>query len=750
MTARTRWPLLAGLVLAAACVLGLFASLASRSAHRAPISGGHPSAAPAPPEAVPALPRAAAEEVALQREDPAEAPAPPEEASAPREPFDPTALCGTVFDMQGEVIAGASVHAWSQGNAPLEVARASTDIDGRFRMRGLVPMRTYDLLCGAEGYLPKATQGTVGTSLTIELEGAAPLAGVLLDTETREPLEDIELALAAPRLRDGQLVLETVTASGRDGTFAFPAAKLEGTLQIVARSDSLIPMTLVLSLRPGVREGYQVRLPARREIALAVREADSGRPFADGAIEVSANSPWLVIQTDASGRARVQVAARLQGPLDLQVGSEGWCTTIVEVGLDASREPIELSVPLSRGLRVSGRVLDEARQPVAGASLHWNHFGKASLPGVPRACSARPANPHSDSAGSFDVTGLVPSDEPLTLSARHEVLGYSDWYDVVLPPYGKEAWVELILIRGAVIEGRVTAGNAPVGGRVHWQYQADYKTQGVALLTDAGEYRIPYVPPGNIDLAAERPDFPREHPTRLRVQAGETYRQDLDLGGVPGTIYGQVLDPSGSGAASVRVEARAHAADGTDSGVSARTKADGSFALDTRTSEREFTVFAAPGEMRGVELAGVVPGGDRIELRLQRTGSVRLSVVDAQGSAPLSPIQLQWKPAGAVFYRTWLHDLESPDEDGSRELEFPAGFVDLRVSAPERCAPALLEGIEIEPMNLPCACVSRSSPVWCSRSSLDLPRIRARSARSSCSQPKPNARNSLPRRRVPR
>ena len=708
MTTRGRWLLCAGLALAIGA-LGLAELLAAR---RAAHAAHHPSAAPAASRGDTARPTA---EVSLARSERSEVVPGPAvftmralRGFESGEAFDPDALYGRVTDARLEPVRGARLRIWAEDGKGPELASTLSDRSGRFRLRGLDPHRAYQLLCQAKGFLPNHEwRVSTGSELWIELEDGPAFAGVVLDAQTRAPLGGIELAIAFPDGSEDGIAPEAVVKSAADGSFAFPTGKLEGRFGVLARGKSLVGSWHGLTMRPQLRDGYELLLPAPREIALQVHEVDSEEPVAEAALEVRFDGQSIELRTDAIGRADFQVRTSNAEPMRLAVGLEGFCTTELDVELDPEA-PTEVSVPLARGLEVTGRVLDAAGAPVAGAHVTCLvSQPEGRLPGVEKASSRSP-QAWSDAQGRFALAGLMPNDGNPAVRARDESLGWSQPHRLQLHEPGHES-VELVLRPGASIEGRLTAGGRPLGGTVHWQGSSAW---GRVSVNDAGEYRIPSVPAGEVTLWAEGPEgfFKRflsgPPPSLLVVEAGRTHRQDFELGAVAETIAGRVVDASGVGVANIEVSVFAGSEEHGCALMEVRTDRQGRFVLQSLLSGLTYEITAAQHELRSVTQKDVVAGGPPVELVLHPVGKVRLRVTDARNGTVPPKCALQWRSHGQPAYLKprWLR----PGPDGLFELEFRAGLIDLQVSTDELGrAPASVEGVLVDP-NAPAPLVELS------------------------------------------
>jgi hypothetical protein len=217
---------------------------------------------------------------------------------------------------------------------------------------------------------------------------------------------------------------------------------------------------------------------------------------------------------------------------------------------------------------ITGRVINSAGEPLAGASIFANRVG-ANVP--VKIVTA-------DESGNFKIEGVGPGLYNLSAS----MAGYSYSYRPTLgdtPNYVRTGdSVTFTLRKGGVITGTVTGPNGPLIGVGVFAAQvkdADGKKLHTAIpggferrTDDRGVFRIYGLPPGAYVLGATRPrigtvmpspfddDVPTFYPSGTRdtaaeivVREGEEITADLQYRGEPGhavsgKISGVFVDPT--------------------------------------------------------------------------------------------------------------------------------------------------------------------------------------------------------------
>ena len=266
-----------------------------------------------------------------------------------------TTLSGRLRERGGRAIAGGEVTLFEADGAPLP-RTVTSDADGRFRFVAVLP-GSYLVGAHAEGFYPAEPRpvrvGKSPASVEVRLDPGATIEGRVID-ENAQPVADaaVEVSGEAP---DGTPIAMTASSSAADGA----GARLEpsGELGILRGPVPYPPPTPVAAAAPAPKQFrtddkgvFRVTgLPAGRLVVVALHP-----DFARGASE----------------------------PMSVVAGAE-----------------LHVTVVLSRGVEVRGRVTDERGDPVAGAEVTGDGTALAA----------------SDAHGEYDIAHVARA---LTLTVR--------------------------------------------------------------------------------------------------------------------------------------------------------------------------------------------------------------------------------------------------------------------------------------------------------------------------------------------
>ena len=308
-----------------------------------------------------------------------------------REPTPPTpptkdpaatgSLTGRVVDGAGAPLQGVTVDAVD--------GRATTGADGAFRVDGLVPGRSLDLVYAwQDGADPGAAHprefepyGTATYSpsakpVTLVLRRAAAITMTLVDA-----LDDHPLSWAHVLLSDGEggVAFDGAVAT-RAGRVALPGLAVgpAGTLVVTA---SGYRREAPVALRAGETTDLGMLRLSHGALAVGVVKDAHGAPVAGARVALLAETS---IQADAGARVREAETLLRRGTTDARgevsidgldpsrpagfaVWAEGFAPTTVRANPGAPGTPMRFEVTLRKGGAVVLRVIDVANAPVSGA-----------------------------------------------------------------------------------------------------------------------------------------------------------------------------------------------------------------------------------------------------------------------------------------------------------------------------------------------------------------------------------------------
>jgi protocatechuate 3,4-dioxygenase beta subunit len=644
---------------------------------------------------------------------PPTAPAEPAGASWD-EGFDARALYGTVFDEDLGPVAGARCVLWRSGERSYEdygppLAECATNAEGRFRFPELDELTEYRLYVEVAGFLPVLESRRTGVDEEIALRAAAPIRGRVIDAASKAPLAGVRVSISGVLLdADGALQTEATSTTDDQGSYALDRACVDRVQRVAVLPPGGWRVVREFQVNPDKPDGYDVELQRGAPFALRLYDLDTNAPFAEQEVDLGNG---VIVLTDARGLARLDApgAADLnEGRIYVSANPEGMCRTtrMVTVPPGGLAEPLDL--PILRGARVTGVVSDAEGAPVEGATVRAR-TRQRSLEGydLPPGTAVRSSHGHveTDADGAFTVTGLLPGDREVRVSADHpeHPPATSDPFFLATAKAVHE--VDLKLDGGATVEGTVTLNGEPVRARVWWRSRsADDGGNGSDASNDAGSYRLRGVAAGGVTLGAsvatQQSWGGDDHTEEISVDAGQVLVHDLRIAKNRATISGRVRDASGAALAGVSVTGWANDEGRNDwHHVTDKTGADGTFGLAVDdTPGVSWSLWAGDGD-RHASLSDVPVGASNLELVLPRTGKLRLEIVDEVTRASVQRFNLYWRERGSEegFRSLSQGGRElSPGPDGVYEAELPVGTLDLRVSARSQgYAPADLPNVVV-------------------------------------------------------
>jgi Carboxypeptidase regulatory-like domain len=327
---------------------------------------------------------------------------------------------------------------------------------------------------------------------------------------------------------------------------------------------------------------------------------------------------------------------------------------------------------------ISGKVVNESGQPLAGASLFVRAIGSAT---AARATA-------SDVEGNFHVNGLEPG--------LYTVFANSPAYTTATPDAGTPATyyrlgdsVRVELVRGGVITGTVTnaSGEPLIAVRVRVTMIRDGKGQALQMplfafneesTDDRGIYRIYGLAPGtylvsaggsgvpqafqlspyDFDVPTYAPSSTRDNAAEVIVRGGEESNVDIRYRGEPGHSISGTAKVMGTNIVSITLTAAGNL-----------TAAVGS-------------TFQLPGS-RGFVFSGIGDGDYDLQAREVVSGQNSLTPVLAYSEskritvkgADVTGIELLTKPLASVSGRFAFEPAKVPECQGKRPPLFAETLV---------------------------------------------------------------------------
>ena len=553
---------------------------------------------------------------------------------------------GVVADAQGEPLADVEVRARGKGREGISIflngeegPRAFTAADGSFALEDLAPGVPLDLTATHPGYAPGTAPGVAVPSeapVRIVLQPTSRVAGRVTGPDGKPlagaavVLEELSRGVVLMREMARRAAHQGVTDDA--GGFAF-ADVAPGPVLLSAEALRHQRQELKgLEVKPGQDlSGIEIVLPAAAAVEGKVLLPD-GRP-AEGAevtvAEPASHGAFFVLSPRASaddtGHYRLEGIA--PGPHTLEAQLDGYRRAVRDVDLKEETRGVDFQLDRGKG-EVSGRVTDEAGNPVEGASVAV----------VGRGGPSRQASSAAD--GSFRITGV--DDGAYRIFAGKQ--GYA--------AYRSES--ELTVAGGPVtgIELRLTASDGTIVGRLTGLDFSQLARVRVSVDGDAsagqvdaeGNYRILHLQPGTWRVTAVVPDTPLRAAGRVTLEPGVSEaRLDLQFGGgheLSGVVLrnGEPLAAAGLLLAKATGAAPQRGATDHQGGFRFGGLEDGTYLLRVRTPNGAW-------HQETVEMAG----DQTIQVDL-RTASLSGRVVDATDSSPVPGATILLKsPEGGRF-----------------------------------------------------------------------------------------------------
>jgi protocatechuate 3,4-dioxygenase beta subunit len=541
---------------------------------------------------------------------------------------------GRVVDgTTGKPVPGARV--WAEG---VSSSAVRTDRQGKYSLEA--PSAAPAVRAEAEGFLGATVALSAKERLRpLVLRPARSAEGRVLDPRGRPvPGAAVLVVSQSPTPKGLPRMEEPIEiTTDVEGRFRVPLLAL-GKIGLAVRARGFVPASVDgLTLNPGkgVADLGTVSLEAAARLAGRVVDP-SERPVAEAEVHLEGRpggaGPAAV--TGAAGQFSLD-GLRAGEILSLRVFRKGYAAVNLDPITLPAKEPV--TVVLRPAARVSGTVVNEDGAPVSGASLLLTDGNRVAGAAT------------SDAGGRFAIEGV----EPATLALTALAPGFlpSVRSDLDVPQGGELAGLEVILERGAALEGTVTApsGEPAPGARITvTESGASGSFAGLGLSQAAadedGRYRLEGVAEGERSIRVEWNGLPPAARS-VEVRAG-TNRLDIQLEG-GAAVSGRVVTSSGEPveAAELRLSPLEETGGAPPSAISAP---DGSFRFAAVSPGRYRLHGARPGYAgppRDVEVAGD-PISD-LELRLDRGGALsgkvhgllpsELSRVEVRASSPLSP-----------------------------------------------------------------------------------------------------------------
>jgi hypothetical protein len=480
-------------------------------------------------------------------------------------------ISGRVVNQNHAPVVGAHVFVggWNIQNqklrAPRDRALASqrvTDAAGAFTMEDLRKSLNnepgYQLAVKAEGYATLVSDyiqaGTQGVELMVKPGGV--VSGRLVNAATDEALPDKTVSL------DSTLTVEKLTAQTDAEGFFFVPDVPAGEQTASLRDDELVitPDTAKIHVADGAPTGDVVLKAALGgKVSGRVYNSETGEGIAKVKIYAyaAANEGAAPKEISTNAEGAYSFKGLKAGPNSIEyIKPEGYPRNyqnadrhLLVIFAEIGKEITGVDFALTRGLLISGKVVDEAGNPIAQAGVS----GYASRGNVSDNSGTR-------EDGSFVLAGFSVGQE-VNVSALKE--GYA--LMSVEPPKGKvtvaeggASGVRLVLGQAGSISGTVVSKSGrPMPSVQMYVSSPSQATSGVSGMRSGadGSITFPRLAPGEYTFIFDGMPDPAKGAQHVTLHKGEqiTGVRILypELGGLK--ITGRVKDTKGNGIASADV-----------------------------------------------------------------------------------------------------------------------------------------------------------------------------------------------------
>jgi protocatechuate 3,4-dioxygenase beta subunit/5-hydroxyisourate hydrolase-like protein (transthyretin family) len=545
-------------------------------------------------------------------------------------------LEGRVVDPAGQPIEGAEVRAVAGGAGGMTLRFMSRDqgapdaftaADGSFRLEDRSPGESLDLAVSHPSYGPGNAPGvTVPTQepVRIVLQPMTRVSGRTVSKDGKGIAgADVTLTEITPmsfggmsRMRPGNWK-RTVTDA--DGAFSF-AAVSPGAIEVRAEAPRYQAAELQgIEAKAGQElAGLELLLPPAASVEGRVLSPD-GRPVPGAEVTVVQSDSvtgfgfsGLYAQTDGDGRYNLEGVP--PGPRTLEARANGYRRAVRDLEVTAGAANTA-DLTLERGFEVSGRVIDEAGNPVASAQLTMiagSDFFSGALSNL------------SGADGSFHFAGV--QEGTFRLMARKAGYAANSQGDTVTVAGASVNGVEVKLTAGGTISGRLSGLEFSQLSRVRITANGFRPGQ----VDPDGAYTIPNMPPGEWQVEATVPDTSLHAEGHVTLEPGMVEAK-LDLQFGKGfTLTGIVLrNGAPLAGAGLRLERT-----GTVSTYQAASDHQGAFrfgGLDA--GNYQLTVNTATGAQHKEPVE--ISGDREVQIDL-KSASLTGRVIDAADSSPVT------------------------------------------------------------------------------------------------------------------
>lgn len=591
-------------------------------------------------------------------------------------------ISGRVVDPAGAGVPRAAVFPLlqdgqeRQASAVLADATVADD-QGNFALPWL-EAGTWTLQARAQGFAPTMSAPiTTGTQdALIQLKQGVPVSGRTVEGDA--PAADVKVTLAAVGLNAPELTVK----SDDKGTFIFDAVG-PGNYELRGEKGGQIAKDapIQIAVAKGPQEGIVLELVAGGVVRGRVTDGDSGIGIAGVTVKASFDGSNRLSQiaqpSDADGR--FEVVGLNPGAYELfpheapGYSRFGRAQNAVKVTIVPGETLEDIAIVLSRGIVVSGHVVDTEGNPVGGAFVN----------GMVRGWQDQQT---TGKDGAFTLGRLKGGETIRVLASTSSAR--SPEYQFDIPPAGLKD-VELILehttdglVAGVIVDRR----SQPFHGRVSLALadEDSHRTTNRTNTDAEGRFLFASVAGGSYKIGASPANGVGRVLFRLTLKPGQQVRnlrlvfdEEASL-----EISGKVTDESGVPVAASlrleRLEERSHIAQSMGTAA-----VNGTFKFQG-LSEGMFSITASATGYSDTTVDDIASGSKDVSIVLSSLLSISGTVVSGE-NVPITDFEVAAIPAGAavesadLFLAPFKH---VSDPEGAFSLVVDEGRYDVVARAP--------------------------------------------------------------------
>ncbi len=469
-------------------------------------------------------------------------------------------------------------------------AETWTDDDGAFRFDGLRPGWTYSVVVDRSFFAPYRQLVEVPARLRIRLRPGAESSGRVVDTAGK-PVEGALVRLFSPYSsapegwRDPEMFVPLEAFTGPDGRFVRQNLG-PGRYDLQVSGEGLAPR-LISGLEVKERDRFlkvgDIRMEPGAVIEGIVTDAEGRRVegaqvgFTGSTSDPRSTDRYEPVKSGPDGTFRMESLPPGER-FDLWISAPGYVSAQARV---EAPTPYPVSVTLQRDRTLAIRVVDPEKRPVPEA-----YVSRVQVTSTSQSVGTLG---QTDAEGLFRLKGL----DSRTVDVLIQAKGFRTVHVQQIPVDSEAGPVEIVLDRGAVLEGQVLDGDGNPMPEVLVDARRIPSEPFIGLAPVAtdreGRYRLAGIGAGQYEVVADRLGLASKARGSVEIGVEGDHHLDLQLpAGI--SVSGQVVDGQGAPVPEARVTLTA--LDGEGNVARAIARIDGTFAFQV-VPDGEFRLAAA-------------------------------------------------------------------------------------------------------------------------------------------------------------